>query len=714
MTKTGFAQKDSSESKTTSWNYPNNPGVLKKYNETHILDIDNIIRFIAEDSSVFKDPSYNDKHWPWMYDDKTDTIYDHDGIIWLRGELKDTGYVKGKPLALSIATAGALEVYINGKLIKSIGKIGRTQSSFKPSNVVRDEIVPILMDSTSNLLAIRWKPYIASKLIHLNENEGLDVKFGPTEQLIKDMEADSNSIRIPLFFCGVFIVLSVFHFILFFYYRKNRTNLYYALFTLLLFITFFGVYKIVSGTDNFGLKIISLAIFTTSFMVPLFFMGILHEVFYKKLLKSFWVFGIIMIISQFTLIIMQWGISVVILILYLFGCFGEIIRVFIKAYENKKDGAKIFIFGVVFPIIGIILMAITAWILETYGYKSLADSIRDKEGPFFGYAILMSMSISMTIYLARDFARMNYKLYAQITEIKSLLDKTIIQENEKKRILENQKAELERMVKVRTEEVEQQKSELEQINRDILDNLMYAKRIQDAILPDKKLILESLEESFIIYYPKDIVSGDFYTFARQHGKTIIAAADCTGHGVTGAFMSMIGSSLLNQIINEKRVLRPDLILNQLNEGIIESLRQNNSEINDGMDIAMCVIDKENQQLSYAGANRPLWIIRNNQCIDIKPNKFPIGGLQIKQDAVFTAHDLKLEKNDSIYLFTDGFADQFGGPDGKKLLSKRLREKLLSIQHLSMKKQEEVLSEFFKEWKGKYAQVDDVLVIGFRL
>ena len=133
-----------------------------------------------------------------------------------------------------------------------------------------------------------------------------------------------------------------------------------------------------------------------------------------------------------------------------------------------------------------------------------------------------------------------------------------------------------------------------------------------------------------------------------------------------------------------------------------------------MDIAMCVIDRESGQLSFAGANRPLWIVRDGQYLDIKPDKFPIGGLQLKKDAVFTAHEVVLQKNDSIYMFTDGFADQFGGPDGKKLLSKRLREKLISIQHLPMKTQGENLGQYFHDWKGQYAQVDDVLVIGFRI
>ena len=320
----------------------------------------------------------------------------------------------------------------------------------------------------------------------------------------------------------------------------------------------------------------------------------------------------------------------------------------------------------------------------------------------------------MTIYLARDFARMNRKLYEQINEIKQLFKLTTDQENERKKILENQKEDLEKMVVLRTEEVVLQKAEIELKNRDILDNLLYARRIQDAMLPEIHLIYENLRESFIIYMPKDIVSGDFYSYNHKNGKIILAAADCTGHGVTGAFMSMIGSSVLNQIINEKGITQPSLILNNLNTGITEALKQRENDVTDGMDIALCTFDMEKLQLEFAGANRPLWIFRNGEFIEIKPDKLAIGGFRILRDASFTNHQIQLQKGDSIYLFTDGFADQFGGPLGKKLLSKRFREILLSIQILSMSEQEKKLTEVFSKWKGNVTQVDDVLVIGIRV
>jgi sigma-B regulation protein RsbU (phosphoserine phosphatase) len=306
------------------------------------------------------------------------------------------------------------------------------------------------------------------------------------------------------------------------------------------------------------------------------------------------------------------------------------------------------------------------------------------------------------------------QLKKQLTEITDLSEKTIRQEKEKKQILENQNIELEKKVIERTSEVVQQKEVIEIKNKEITDNLTYAKRIQSAILPDIKLIYKALEQSFILYLPKDIVSGDFYGFAQKNNKVLIAAADCTGHGVAGAFMSMIGSALLNQIINEKNITTPSFILDELNDGIIHSLKQKESDSNDGMDISICSFDLEKKTMEFAGANRPLWLIRNNQLLVFKPNKFPIGGLQILHDEKFKQDEIKLQMNDSIYIFSDGYSDQFGGEKGKKLMSGKFKELLLSIQNLSMHDQEKYLYHHFQKWKMNNEQVDDVLVIGIRI
>ncbi len=281
---------------------------------------------------------------------------------------------------------------------------------------------------------------------------------------------------------------------------------------------------------------------------------------------------------------------------------------------------------------------------------------------------------------------------------------------------------LEEKISIRTVEVLQQKFELEkkneliaEKNKEMTDSLNYAKRIQGAILPKKEMIYKTFPQSFILYLPKDIVSGDFYSFAKKNGSIIVAAADCTGHGVAGAIMSMIGSSLMHQIINEKGIVAPAEILNQLNLGIVEALKQTENASHDGMDVALCEFDLEKMNLSFAGANRPLWLVRNGNLEVFKSDKFPIGGLQIEHKESFTNQEIKLEKNDTIYIFSDGYADQFGGMLGKKMMTKKFKEILLSIQDKTMTEQGEYLHHFIKDWMGGgVEQVDDVMVIGIKI
>lgn len=261
-------------------------------------------------------------------------------------------------------------------------------------------------------------------------------------------------------------------------------------------------------------------------------------------------------------------------------------------------------------------------------------------------------------------------------------------------------------------------------NKNITDSIQYAKRIQTAILPKEEIIRKHLSEFFILYKPKDIVSGDFYFFAEAGNKLIVAVADCTGHGVPGAFMSMIGNSLLNQIIKENGINEPAEILNQLHIGVKDSLQQNDldSHTKDGMDIAICAIDLKNKTLEYAGAQRPIWIVKNSErkqqtvpdLLEIKPNKFPIGGIHHEKDSVFTNHTFSFATSDTIYLTTDGYADQFGGKDGKKFRSKRLKELILSISNDNIDNQKSALHKNITEWMEKSEQIDDILVLGIKL
>lgn len=271
------------------------------------------------------------------------------------------------------------------------------------------------------------------------------------------------------------------------------------------------------------------------------------------------------------------------------------------------------------------------------------------------------------------------------------------------------------------EEVEKQKKIVEIKNKDITDSINYAQRIQQAILPLPEDISKVFPESFIYFQPRDIVSGDFYwfyTLKRNDKKWVyIAAADCTGHGVPGAFMSMIGNTLLNEILNEKQIYETDQILNQLHIEVRAALKQDTAQntTNDGMDIALVKVDLDTLELQFSGANRALYIFKNEkEFIEIKPNKFPIGGYQAETIRSFTQHHIQLQHNDTFYIFSDGYADQFGGVSNKKFMVKRLQNELMAMQNLSLNEQKYLVQKLVMDWKGEAEQVDDILMIGVRV
>lgn len=289
--------------------------------------------------------------------------------------------------------------------------------------------------------------------------------------------------------------------------------------------------------------------------------------------------------------------------------------------------------------------------------------------------------------------------------------------------------------------IEEQRHELAQKTESIESSIRYAQRIQQAMLPYEQRISESLPLNFILYRPRDVVSGDFYWFAKvppkavyeetnvrgqglqqvlkgyENEKVVIAAIDCTGHGVPGAFMSMIGDSLLGQIVVDRGITRANQILEEMHKGIRKALKQDETQNRDGMDMALCVIDLTAQSLEYAGAKNSLIYIQNHTVHEIKADVHGVGGTQDihEKDRKFKNNFLSFaESPTAIYLYSDGFQDQFGGPEGKKFMRKNMKELLLKIYHEPMTYQHDILLNAFQDWKGTHYQVDDVLVIGVRL
>ena len=257
-----------------------------------------------------------------------------------------------------------------------------------------------------------------------------------------------------------------------------------------------------------------------------------------------------------------------------------------------------------------------------------------------------------------------------------------------------------------------QKELMEIKNKEITDSITYAKRIQSAILPSASLLNEVLPNSFVLYLPKDVVAGDFYWVEKKAGNILFAVADCTGHGVPGAMISVVCHNALNRAVREFNLIDPAKILDKARDIIIEEFEKSEEDIKDGMDISLCSLNIKTRELLWAGANNPLWIVRKEKIIEIKADKQPIGKYSEKKP--FHQHSIFLKEEDLLYIFTDGYQDQFGGDKGKKFKAAKMKELLLSLHELSLKDQKDQISKTFSDWKGKLEQIDDVCIMGIKI
>jgi len=288
--------------------------------------------------------------------------------------------------------------------------------------------------------------------------------------------------------------------------------------------------------------------------------------------------------------------------------------------------------------------------------------------------------------------------------------------SENERVLEQKVVERTEEVVKQKEEIELKTKELEILFKQVTDSIHYAKRIQEAILPPNNLVKQILPESFVLYKPKDIVSGDFYWIDKKNEWSYFAAVDCTGHGVPGAFMSIVGYNLLKDILKNTDSVEPSIIMDKMNDGVAHTLHTNTAsgkQTKDGMDMTLCALNFDTLELQFSGAFNPLYIVRGNELIQYKADKFPVG-MFIGEKQKFTNHRIQLQKGDTIYIFSDGYADQFGGPRGKKFMAGNFRQLLSDVSKMPIEKQKTLLNQTIEEWRGNLEQVDDILIIGVKI
>ncbi len=363
---------------------------------------------------------------------------------------------------------------------------------------------------------------------------------------------------------------------------------------------------------------------------------------------------------------------------------------------------------------------------QSYDYQQLAVSVRDSLDRVVSARDLAEMQTRFETeqkqreieLLNKEKQVQNLKLTKQVTvrnmviaiSILALLMLALIYTRYRAKFKANQ--ELDR----KNREIEQQKKTVEEKNSEIISSIEYAKRIQDAIMPSMDEIRTTLPDSFVFYRPKAIVSGDFYWFSKDGEQSYIAAVDCTGHGVPGAFMSMIGNDHLNQIVNVEQRKMPDEILNRLHHEIQLTLKQKHgvTDIHDGMDIALCVLNHKRNKLYFSSANRYLYQIRDRELTEIKGDHFNIGGIMHEDVRHYNLHEIDVQKGDVFYIFSDGVSDQFGGEKAKKFGYKRLKETLMGMHQKPMKEQGEIYEKTILNWIGTNDQIDDLLLIGIRI
>lgn len=652
--------------------------------------------------SSYTELNCDDKNWKTMfYDGEADKELNGKREFTIRLYYKFLPQSTFSSFIVDLQHIGASSIFLDGQIIK---KNGLPSNKLENEKCIVFDNEPITIEKTNDSLHV-----IVIHFSNLKLRETSSMNPYPLIELstVDDfIETESEKNAFLYFLSGIgafFIALACIHFFLFITYRENKFNLYYFLFLaplgLVCIILIIFMYIEDPGLYTFLERFYS-------FMVPLALCSLTILVYNLFKLKYNWYFYLMMVVyfSFFFFNLLQIHEARIFcdVVIFLFGYFGLTIIAVVSVFK-KRHGANYLGLG----IIGFTFFLITACVLTSL-YKS--PSI----GLFFLGLSVLSIPLFMSAFLSKEFALINKSLKDQLRNNAELAEKTIQQEKEKKELLENQNIILEQQVQERTQEIVVQKQELQLKNQEITDSILYSKHIQEALLPDFINMDEVLKNYFILYKPKDIVSGDFYWFKKiNENECLVAIADCTGHGVPGALMSLISIEQL-----EKAYLKfqtPSEILEEVNNTIRLTLKQNDlNSAKDGMDIALFKVSYNQNQttlINYSGANRPCYIIKMDASLEeIKATKVSIGG-HTPVNQKFESHEILLHKGEGVYFFTDGYADQFGSSKNKKLTTKRFKELLISLNGKTANEQKKQLFSFFEDWKSGHEQIDDVLVFG---
>jgi len=622
----------------------------------------------------------------------------------------------------------ASKVFVNGKFIGSGGVIGSNINDVEPS--LDAKIDEFVLDNDTLDIVIQVSNFHIQKA-----GIAYNIELGLNQEISQE---SYFSIAKDFFVIGSIFLMMLYHFVLYFQRKKDKFTLFFALtclafvfYTFALSDIFLDIIPKLSFEFLFKLKRLALYL-----SLPAMSLFLYHL--YKKDVSKLIVTIIVIISFIFSIATIITGSEINAYFMTYFRYFGILTTLYLlfiiaKAIINKREGAVIF-------SIGLFIMFIT--IVNDFLHHTRVINTTDLM-PIGMFIFLFSQAYLLSSKFNFAFNK-NEKLTKDLTYINKNLEGIVVERtkeiSEQKEHIEEKNEELNQLIEEvvsQRDEIEKQKEIVDEINYEVSESINYATRLQGAILPEEKLLKKYLSEHFVLFKPKDKVSGDFYWWSHIENHTVITAADSTGHGVPGAFMSMLGSSFLREIVQKEYVTHTGVILKKLRKEIIKALKQKGEmgEQKDGMDMAIISIDHETNIVQFSGANNPLYIIKSGKLkietemdnavkefeldetsayklYEIKPNKMPIA-IYEKMDN-FTAHEIQLEKGDQLYMFSDGYADQFGGPKGKKFKYKPFKRLLLRNADKPMTEQKELLNTAFDNWKGNTEQIDDVVVVGIKM
>ena len=571
----------------------------------------------------------------------------------------------------------ASKVWINGKLVSEQGSVSK--SSYY--NLMLESYVRLgVTENTEIIIQVaNYSLFVGGIVVPL--------EVGYHDNLYRET-IFSRSLEI--LWIGAVLIMSLYHFILFFFRRRAPSALYFGIICLLIAVkqTVFGehyLYEFLKVNHYLSFRWQSTLYYLSTYSLAWVGLLYIQSLYPKEVMKKavitinyiFLAYVVFLLISP-TSIYLPTIFPFQVLV---FASGLYIVYVIVQAYRRRRNEANFQALGILVMIVAGISDALSTFGVDIFGNQELVP---------FAFGVLLLLQF---VVLSRRFS-------------------TAFRE------LEDLSANLEQKVTYRTAEVNRQKEEIAEKNAHITSSINYAKRIQDAILPSNQDFKSLFPNSFILFKPKDVVSGDFY-FAEgyeddENQLKVVAAVDCTGHGVPGALMSMIGNSLLKSIIHDYKIFNPSMILTQLNESVRTQLQQDTTDNQDGMDIAVCVIDEKNGKLMFAGAKNPLVYIENEELKVLKGDRLTVGGYAGSENMHFHDHTMDVRPGTKVYLFSDGFQDQIGGAKGKKFMVRHFHQLLMDTKNDNLQKQGDILENRFNLWKNGYDQVDDVLVIGIEL